>query len=140
MHNGLKVLLLEDEAADAELVEHALHRAGMVFSARRVDSRDDFIAALDALRPDLILADYKLPDFDGKAALAIAAERVPEVPFIFVSGAMGEELAIETLHLGAADYVLKGHLNKLAPAVRRALLNADEHCRRKQAEKALRES
>ncbi|MCX7173241.1 MAG: PAS domain S-box protein [Proteobacteria bacterium] len=140
MPKELRVLLLEDEAADAELTEHALRRAALVFSSRRVDNRDAFVAALDEFGPDLILADYRLPAFDGLAALTIAVERAPEVPFIFVSGAMGEELAIETLRRGAADYVLKGHLNKLVPAVDRALRGADERRRRKQAEESLKES
>ncbi|MCX7173247.1 MAG: ATP-binding protein [Proteobacteria bacterium] len=134
MPKELRLLLLEDEAADAELTEHALRRAGLVFLSRRVDSRDAFVAALDEFRPDLVLADYRLPAFDGLEALTIAVERAPEVPFIFVSGAMGEELAIDTLRQGAADYVLKGHLNKLVPAVNRALLDVEERRRRKQAE------
>ncbi|MFA6310149.1 MAG: PAS domain S-box protein [Sterolibacterium sp.] len=140
MPGELRILHLEDEAADAELTEHALRRAGMAFSLRRVDSRATFIAALQEFNPDLILADYRLPAFDGLEALAIVVERAPEVPFIFVSGAMGEELAIDTLRQGAADYVLKGRLNKLVPAVNRALLDAEERRRRRQAEASLRES
>jgi len=132
--------MLEDEPADAELAEREMRKGGIVFSWRRVDTRDAFVAALGELRPSLILADYKLPAFDGLAALDIAREKVPEVPFIFVSGAMGEEFAIETLHQGAADYVLKGHLSKLVPAVRRALLDAEQRRRRQEAEEALKES
>ncbi|MBI4986609.1 MAG: PAS domain S-box protein [Rhodocyclales bacterium] len=136
----LRVLMLEDEAADAELVERELRKAGIVFVAQRVESRDAFVAALDAFRPDIILADYKLPGFDGLAALGIGRQRAPLVPFVFVSGAMGEEFAIETLHQGAADYVLKDRLAKLVPAVRRALLDAGERRRRVAAEAALKES
>jgi light-regulated signal transduction histidine kinase (bacteriophytochrome) len=134
MRDSLKILMLEDQSADAELVAQVLRQAGMVFSLKRVDTRDRFIAALEEFRPDIILADYRLPTFDGLQALAIAAVRVPDVPFIFVSGAMGEEFAIETLLQGAADYVLKDHLSKLAPAVNRALLNAEEQRLRKEAE------
>ncbi len=136
----LQVLMLEDEPADAEFAQRELHKAGIVFESRRVDNRADFVAALAEFRPDVILADYKLPSFDGLTALGIAREMAPRIPFIFVSGAMGEEFAIETLHQGAADYVLKGHLSKLVPAVNRSLLDADEHRRREEAETALMES
>ena len=134
MPDKLKILMLEDEPADAELSEKALRKAGIDFQSRRVDTRDDFVAALEEFRPDIVLADYHLPAFDGMAALTIAVERAPDVPFIFVSGAMGEELAIETLHQGAADYVIKNRLGKLVPAVRRALQEANERRLRRQAE------
>ena len=140
MSAELKILMLEDEPADAELAARALTKAGMVFSSRRVDTREDFIAALAEWGPDLILADYRLPAFDGLSALHIAVEQAPDVPFIFVSGAMGEELAIETLHQGAADYVLKDHRGKLAPAVTRALQEAAERRLRHRAEEDLAES
>ncbi|OHC65656.1 MAG: hypothetical protein A3H93_18710 [Rhodocyclales bacterium RIFCSPLOWO2_02_FULL_63_24] len=133
----LKILLLEDEPIDAELAMRALRKAGIDFSSLRVESRDAFVAALDDFRPDIILADYRLPAFDGLQALAIAIERAPDVPFIFVSGAMGEEFAIETLHQGAADYVLKDRLGKLAPAVSRALQEAAERRLRQRAEAEL---
>lgn len=140
MSDEMKILMLEDEPVDAELAERALSKAGMVFSTRRVDTRDDFIAALAEFRPDIILADYRLPAFDGLAALAIAVEQAPDIPFIFVSGAMGEEFAIETLHQGAADYVLKDRRGKLAPAVTRALQEARERRLRLRAETELAES
>jgi len=140
MNKELQVLMLEDEPTDAELTERELRKGGLVFSVRRVDTRDAFVAALIERPPDLILADYRLPAFDGLAALAIVRERLPEVPFVFVSGAMGEELAIETLLQGASDYVLKGHLSKLVPAVKRALLDAEQRRRRKEAEEGLKES
>ncbi|WP_332671295.1 response regulator [Aromatoleum sp.] len=114
MSDELRVLQLEDEPADAEVALRELKRAGLAF---RVDAREPFIHALRQFNPDIILADYQLPSFDGQAALAIAREHAPDVPFIFVSGAMGEERAIESLHRGAADYVLKDHLGKLALAV-----------------------
>jgi PAS domain S-box-containing protein len=136
----LRVLMLEDEPADAEFAQRELRKAGIVFTSLRVDERGAFVAALDEFRPDVILADYKLPSFDGLTALGLAREKLPEVPFIFVSGAMGEEFAIETLHQGAADYVLKGHLSKLVPAVNRALQDAEEHRRREEAEASLKES
>jgi len=134
MPDELKILMLEDEPADAELAAQALRKAGIDFTARRVDTREAFVAALEAFRPDLILADYRLPAFDGLAALDITVERMPDVPFVFISGTVGEEFAIETLHRGAADYVLKSHLSKLPPAVTRALQEAAErNLRRKLA-------
>ncbi|MCX7173026.1 MAG: PAS domain S-box protein [Proteobacteria bacterium] len=140
MPDKLRILMLEDEPADTEFAVEALRNAGMLFSSLRVDTRVRFITALEEFRPNVILADYRLPGFDGLEALAIAVKRTPEVPFIFLSGAMGEEFAIETLHQGAADYVLKGHLNKLVPAVKRALLAADERRRRRLAEESLKKS
>jgi len=134
MPDELKILMLEDEPADAELAAQALRKAGIDFSFKRVDEKNAFVVALEEFHPDIVLADYRLPAFDGLEALAIAVERVPDVPFVFVSGAMGEEFAIETLHRGAADYVLKNHLGKLAPAVARALQEAAErNLRRKLA-------
>lgn len=137
MPNDLKILMLEDEPADAELSARALRKAGIGFSSMRVDTRKAFATALEEFRPDIILADYHLPAFDGMAALAIAVAQAPDVPFIFVSGAMGEERAIETLHQGAADYVLKDRIGKLAPAVTRALQEALERRLRHRAEAEL---
>jgi len=136
----LRILILEDVAAHAELMERELRKAEMVFSARRVATRAAFIAALRDFNPDLILADYSLPSFDGISALSIAREQCPAAPFVFVSGALGEELAIETLKQGATDYVLKQRLARLAPAVRRALREAEERTARRQAEAALRKA
>lgn len=140
MTRELHVLMLEDQPDDAALEQHELRKSGIIFEARCVDDRDGFVAALAEFEPDIILADYKLPAFNGLDALRLARAEQPHVPFIFVSGAMGEEFAIDMLHQGAADYVLKSHLSKLVPAVNRALLDADEHRRRKYAEAALKES
>jgi PAS domain S-box-containing protein/putative nucleotidyltransferase with HDIG domain len=136
----LRILMLEDEPDDAELARRELRKSGMAFVSECVDNREAFVAALDEFAPDVILADYKLPAFDGLSALAIARERRPQAAFIFVSGAMGEEFAIEMLHQGAADYVLKGRLSKLVPAVHRARQEAEQQRRRKEAEEALAES
>jgi len=134
----LHILMLEDVATDAELIERELEREGLDFEARRVTTRDAFEQALDAFGPDLILADYSLPSFDGMAALDLAIEERPHVPVVFVSGAIGEERAIETLKQGATDYVLKDQLSRLGPAVRRALREAEERRARREAEAALR--
>lgn len=140
MGKELRILILEDVPADAELMEHELKKAGIKFKSIRVDIRDDFIKGLEDFLPDIILADYKLPAFDGLSALEIAKEKRPDVPFIFVTGAMGEEWAVDSLKKGAIDYVLKDRLYRLTPVVQRALEEADEGMKRKEAENALRES
>lgn len=132
----LRILHLEDDKNDAELVQAKLDEEDLISDITRVETRADFISALDRGGFDIILADYKLPSFDGLSALALARKKMPEVPFIFLSGTMGEELAIETLKNGAFDYVLKQRLVRLAPAIRHALREAEEHAERKKAEKA----
>jgi len=126
IERALRVLLVEDSAPDAELIQRALRRGGLHFTVQRVEHEAPFLAALAADAPDLILADYSLPGFDGAAALHLARGRRPAVPFIFVSGTIGEVRAIEALQAGATDYVLKDHLERLVPAVRRALRDAAE--------------
>ncbi len=134
----LRILLLEDSPLDAELVLTRLTEDGVASEAVRVETRADYLAELERDRFDLILADYSLPSFDGGSALAIARERCPEVPFIFVSGALGEELAIETLKDGATDYVLKDRLERLVPSIQRALREAEERAERRRLEHELR--
>src|SRR5262249_16386141 len=119
-------------------MERELRKGEMVFSARRVATGAAFLAALGDFNPDLILADYSLPSFDGIAALSIAQEQRPDVPFIFVSGAIGEELAIESLKQGATDYVLKQRLSRLSPAARRAWREAEARAGRREAEDEVR--
>ncbi len=136
----LRILILEDFPSDAELMELELRGAGLVFTSRRVDKRSAFIKALEEFSPDLILSDYSLPSFDGLSAMKIARSRLPGKPFIFVSGALGEELAIELLRKGATDYVLKNRLSRLGPAVTRALQQVSDHLERRKAEEALRAS
>ncbi len=136
----LRILILEDFPSDAELMELELRGAGLVFTSRRVDKRSAFIKALEEFSPDLILSDYSLPSFDGLSAMKIARNRLPGKPFIFVSGALGEELAIELLRKGATDYVLKNRLSRLGPAVTRALQEVSDHLERRKAEEALRAS
>src|SRR5262250_3186328 len=109
----------------------------MVCELTRADTQPGFLAFLQQGGFDLILADYTLPLFDGISALKIAQEIRPEVPFIFVSGTMGEELAIEALKQGATDYVFKTRLSRIAPSVRRALRESDERSQRRRAEQAL---
>jgi PAS domain S-box-containing protein len=136
----LRILVLEDVAADVELMNRELRSGGMAFATKRVDTREDFLRELERHPPDLILSDHGLPGFDGFTALAIARDRCPETPFIFVTGSMGEELAIDSLRSGATDYVLKTRMSNLVPAIERALRLAEERTKRLHAEKELRES
>jgi PAS domain S-box-containing protein len=136
----LRVLHLEDNPADARLVLEELREAGMNCEVRRVENEAEFRRGLNEFSPALILADYSLPDFNGLRALAIAREAAPDIPFVFCSGALGEERAIEFLNSGAADYVLKNNLRRLVPSIQRVLREAEEHRAFRQAEVALRES
>jgi PAS domain S-box-containing protein len=136
----LRILVLEDVAADVVLMTHELKAGGIAFEAKRVETRDEFLREIEHRPPDLILSDHGLPGFDGFTALAIARDKCPQTPFIFVTGSMGEELAIDSLRSGATDYVLKTRISNLVPAVERALRLADERAKRIQAEKELRDS
>ncbi len=133
----IRILILEDSAVDAELVANEIRNAKIDFVSRQVETEKAFRMELDRFRPDIILSDYSLPAFDGLSALAIARELCPDVPFVLISGAIGEELAIDILKKGATDYVLKDRLSRLAPAVRRALDEARERDERRRAEQAL---
>ena len=115
MKTPLRLLLLEDDPVDADLVAATLSEAGLACTAHRVDTRSDFIAALESGAYDLILADYSIPGFDGMTALSLAREQAPDIPFLFVSATIGEELAIDAMHQGATDYVLKQRLGRLVP-------------------------
>src|SRR5581483_1900655 len=133
----LAILLLEDNLLDAELTCASLGVDGGC-RIERVEDQPSFEKALEEHLFDLILADYSLPSFDGITALDIAQRLRPDTPFIFVSGALGEELAIETLKRGATDYVLKHRLERLRPSVLRALREKEEHRQRQLAEEKLR--
>ena len=130
----VRLLFLEDSELDAELITAALSRGGVEVAVDRVVSAAAFEAALARGGFDLILSDYQLPGFDGLEALAMARRATPETPFIFVSGVLGEERAVETLKEGAVDYVLKQRLTRLPTAVRRALDEARERRERRAAE------
>jgi PAS domain S-box-containing protein len=136
----LHILLLEDDASDAELILGLLEAEHIVCKATRVQTRAEFVAALKDTGIDVILADYKLPSFDGLSALKLALSARPDLPFIFVSGTLGEEAAIEALKVGATDYVLKTRLSRLGPSVRRALREAQERAEREKAEEVARRS
>jgi len=135
----LRILSLEDDPHTAELIQATLTAEGFACGLVRVESREGFTAALDQGGFAVILADYTLPSFSGLEALAIARTRCPDTPFIFVSGTLGEEIAIESLKQGATDYVMKQRLSRLAPAVRRALEEVAERTARQRSEQALAE-
>ena len=139
MEKSLRILILEDSPSDADLMELELTDASIEFSSRVVDTKKDYLKEIEEFKPNLILSDYNLPEFDGLSALKIKKEIIPDVPFIMVSGAIGEEFAVETLKNGATDYVLKDNISKLIPAVRRALEEAEEYSKRKKAEQKLKE-
>src|SRR5262245_1272852 len=140
MNSVLRVLHLEDDVKDTELLQAALEAEGVPSELTRVETEHDFAVALKRGKLDLILADYTLPSFDGLSALRLAREHAPDVPFLFVSGTLGEDVAIEALKKGATDYVLKTRLARLGPSITRALREARERTERKRAEEALRDS
>lgn len=136
----LRILMLEDIPTDAELIEYELRKEGIAFTAKRVDRWDAFVSALSEFHPDIILSDYNLPDFNGLEALDVVRNNYPEIPVVMVTGALSDIEAVELIHAGARDYVLKDRLARLAPAVQRALSAELAERARNQAENALRES
>jgi PAS domain S-box-containing protein len=141
MTEPLRILLLEDNPVDVELIQFELQEAGFIFTLKVVMTEEDYVRQLQEFSPDLILSDYDLPKYNGLLALAEASRRCPDTPFILVTGAVTEDRAIEMLTQGAKDYVLKKLLQKrLGPAISRALAEAEEHRARKQAEDELRKA
>jgi diguanylate cyclase (GGDEF)-like protein/PAS domain S-box-containing protein len=140
MTRPIKILLVEDRVEDAEMLLREMRLRGLEVDSRRVDSKAEYAEALTAFAPDMILSDYTLPGFDGIDALHIARLRRPETPFIFVSGTIGEERAIQALKQGAVDYVLKDSRARLVPAIERALREADDRDARRWAQRELEES
>src|SRR5271165_5834463 len=120
MHQPLRALIVEDNPDDAELLVLELRRTGFAPDWARVDTEADYLAALET-NPELILSDYQLPQFDGFRALELLRQRKLDVPFIMISGVMGEELAVSAIRLGATDYLIKDRLSRLGPAVTLAL-------------------
>ena len=140
MRRPLRILSLEDDPRDSELIQELLEAEDIACEITRVDSEAAFLASIEQGGIDLILGDYTLPQFDGMSALKLARINCPDVPFIFVSGTLGEEVAINALTVGATDYVLKTRLSRLVPAVHRALREAGERAEHKQADEKLRRS
>ncbi|MBU1052318.1 MAG: PAS domain S-box protein [Proteobacteria bacterium] len=136
----LKVINLEDSPTDSLLIQEILSEDKIECEVIRIDTEERFISEIEKGDIDIILADYTLPSFDGLSALDIALKKLPEVPFIFVTGTLGEEIAVESLKRGATDYVLKDRLMRLALSVKRALRDAELRKEQKRKDAALRES
>lgn len=137
MANPLRILILEDSQADAELMERELRQGGLTLVSRVVATEAAFAAALQDFAPDLVLADYALHGFTGEAALRLVRARHSDLPVIIVTGSLGDEVAVDLLKGGASDYVLKDRLTRLAPAVRRSLKEAHDRAQLKQAQASL---
>src|SRR5258706_2240247 len=140
MSSQLRILVVEDVPNDAELALWELKRAGIEVDARRVETAAAYRRELEEFKPQLILSDFTMPNFDGTEALAIARERFPDIPFIFVSGSVGEEYVIRALKQGANDYVMKTNLVRLSSAVERAIQEQQQRTARRDTEYALRAS
>lgn len=138
--NKLRILLMEDSAADAELAGHELRKSSFDFSVQRLQTQEEFARALVTFPPDLILADYALPGFSGLEAVKMLRKQDLDMPFILVSGTISEEDVVEMMRQGATDYVSKHNLPKLAPAIERALREVEHKREKRQAEVSLRES
>jgi signal transduction histidine kinase len=136
----LHIVLVEDSEPDAELIQQTLLDSGLEFSLTVVQSGEAFEAELAHRPPGIILSDFFLPAFDGGAALEIAKHLAPHVPFIFVTGVLGEEIVIEMLTQGATDYILKTRLARLAPAIKRALRETEQKRETQKAQERLRRS
>jgi len=138
MPNQLRLLVVEDSAEDAELLVRALCKAGYNVRHERVDSRESLLRALE--QPwDLVISDHSMPGFSGIAALQTVRERHSDVPFIFLSGTIGEDVAVEAMRVGAQDYIMKGNLARLVPAIERELREARNRAEQKRTELRVRQ-
>ncbi len=140
MSARLRILIVEDVATDAELEVREFRRSAIACDFRRVETASEYRRQLDEFNPQVILSDFTMPHFDGMEALAIARQSHPHIPFIFVSGTLGEEYAVRALKNGATDYVVKSNLIRLPAAVERAINEAHERSARLDAERELREN
>jgi signal transduction histidine kinase len=138
MGEPLRALIIEDQENDALLIERELRRAGFDLTIERVETSDALAAALDDSRWDIVISDYSLPAFDAPAALRVLTARGLDLPFLIVSGTVGEDVAVAAMRLGAHDYIMKNNLTRLAPAVSREVREARGRHARRQAEEALR--
>lgn len=134
----LKILILEDNKSDADLIERELKKNGLNFTSKIVQTRETFEDALKGFDPGIILSDYSLPAFDGLTAFNIAQNTTPDIPFIIISGTLGDEKAVEMIKNGITDYVLKDKLFSLTPKIARALKEAEEKKKKKIADAELK--
>jgi DNA-binding NtrC family response regulator len=135
-----RILIVEDEAWDAELAQRLLASAGLKLTAVVVDTKASFIEQLAAFQPDIILSDYHLPGFSGQEALKIAQELYPDIPFIIWSGVLGDEAAVELIKQGATDYVLKDRPARLPSVILRALAEVEQRARQAYLEDQLEQA
>ena len=140
MDKKMRILIVEDVAADAELFARELGKANFAHTTKWVKSREELLNTLGEYAPDVILCDYNMPGLGAPEALEMIKKRAPGTPFIVVSGTVGEDIAVEMIKFGAADYVMKDRLIRLVSAVQRAFEEAREHAERKRVEETLRES
>jgi len=138
MHDVKRVLIVEDLPTDAELAQREITKALGFCEFRRVENREEYLSALSTFEPELIVSDFQLPQFDGLAALRLALEHCPDVPFIVVTGSMNEDTAVECMKAGAWDYVIKEHLKRLSSAIQSAMerQRVSEERKRAQADRA----
>src|SRR5688572_23489337 len=121
MESTLRILCLEDQELDFDLLNFTLEASGLEFISQRVDSREEYLEALESFRPDIILSDHSLPQFNSTEALRICQDLTPNTPFILVTGAVSDEFAVNCIKLGAMDYLLKSSLSRLPNAIDSAL-------------------
>ncbi|HLC83508.1 MAG TPA: response regulator [Bacteroidia bacterium] len=138
MSDKIKILILEDNKSDAELLLYALKKSELNFSYEQVDTRGKFENAIDAFKPDIILSDYNLPSLDGIEAFKIKRSKCPDTPFIIVSGTIGEENAVELIKIGITDYAIKGELVSLSQKITRGLKDAQALCEKRISDKKLK--
>lgn len=136
----LRVLIVEDSKIEAKFTANLLKKNGYAVTHERVETEDEMALALDQHKWDIIISDYQMPDFCGKRALEIFIERSLEIPFILVSGKIGEEMAVDLMKMGASDYIMKGNTARLIPAIKAHLKQSAERREKKRLESALRES
>ena len=135
---SLRLLMIEDNPDDEALVLRTIRKGGFNVEHVRVDNRDDLLTVLKNRDWDIVLSDYQMPEFNGLAALKIVKQRNKDLPFIVVSGTIGEEVAVEAMRSGAQDYLMKDNLTRLVPAIRRELADADERRALREAQQTLR--
>ena len=138
MNQPLRILILEDRPEDVELIQRELRRMEIGPLTKCVVTLKEFLLALEEFQPDLVISDHNLLGFTGMEALKLGRLRYSELPFILVTGALGEELAVETIKQGATDYILKHRLGQLVPAILRAVREAEQRAQRRQAEELLK--
>lgn len=138
MVDAIKILILEDNKNDAELLLRALKKAELNFSYKHVDTKEQFEKSIENFKPDIILSDYSLPSFDGLEAFDIKQSKCPDIPFIIVSGTIGEENVVELMKIGITDYAIKGELFSLAQKIIRGLKDAKALCEKRISDKRLK--